>query len=124
MLTINCQEFKVIEDGRKALFVISSSERGDISELEIPSLAVGWITHAGLRQVDIATGQVDFEWLSSHTDEVSLSESTYELDRDALQAGHPHGWNFFHPNSVDKSEQGDYLSTYFSTEAFTDEDPH
>lgn len=78
--------------------------------MNIPQLAVGWIHHAGFREVDLLTGQVDFEWYSS--DEISPSESSYPIDLEAMRGPWPRGWNFFHPNSIDKSLEGDYMSVY------------
>lgn len=113
MCLIRDQEFKVIEDGRTALYNVHHPERVVIPpELNVTHIPVGWVSNVGFREVDTHTGDIKFEWWSFGQDKVSLTESSYPVDEEAMKGPFPRNWNFFHPNSVDKSVEGDYLSAY------------
>lgn len=101
------QEFKVIDGGRSALYIMSRPERVELTELVDVKDKAGWVANIGFREVDLQSGRFIYEWWSSGQDRVSLAEST--APRDGIDGPHPVHWNFFHPNSVDKSPEGDYL---------------
>ena len=69
---------------------------------------LGWIMESGFEEINLTTDKVLFDWRSlDHTD---LSESYTAAD---VSSGHGRcretPWDYFHINSVDKNEDGDYL---------------
>jgi hypothetical protein len=60
-------------------------------------------------ELDIATGDVLFEW--SSLDHVDPSESFLPLNPGQAGAGYnsSDAWDYFHINSVDKDDEGNYL---------------
>lgn len=68
-----------------------------------------WIVDARFQEVDIASGKVLFEWLS--LEHVSPHESALSVNKGQAGAGFnsSDAWDYFHINSVDKDENGDYL---------------
>jgi hypothetical protein len=75
----------------------------DLSPVGGPSL--GWIYDGVFQEIDIATGELIFEWRASHhypvntTFKVPISTGQY---RDSA-------FDYFHINSVDKDHQGNYI---------------
>lgn len=68
-----------------------------------------WIVNAIFQEVDIETGKVLFEW--SSLDHVSPDESALSINEGKAGSGFnsSDAWDYFHINSVDKDENGDYL---------------
>lgn len=71
---------------------------------------MGWVVEGVFQEVDIATGEVVFEWRS--LDHVDPGDSwtmpdTTDTSGNGLDEQSP--WDYFHLNSVDKNEEGDYL---------------
>lgn len=71
---------------------------------------LGWIVEGVFQEVDIETGRVLFEWRS--LDHVDPSEAwtlpgSTDTSGDGLHEQSP--WDYFHINSIDKNEEGDYL---------------
>ncbi|KAG7824642.1 hypothetical protein KL909_001864 [Ogataea angusta] len=68
-----------------------------------------WIINAIFQELDLDTGQVLFEWAS--LDHVSPAESVLPLNEGEAGSGYnsSDAWDYFHINSVDKDENGDYL---------------
>lgn len=73
----------------------------------VPEYPVGWVSNVGFREVDLDTGRVNLEWWSSG--KISPAESNVPID-DGIKGPFPKQWNWFHPNSIDKSAEGDYMS--------------
>lgn len=71
---------------------------------------MGWIVEGVFQEIDIETGNVLFEWRSlDHVDpglSWTLPQST-DTSGDGLHEQSP--WDYFHINSVDKNQDGDYL---------------
>ncbi|CDO93562.1 unnamed protein product [Kluyveromyces dobzhanskii CBS 2104] len=68
-----------------------------------------WIVNAIFQELDIETGKVLFEWDSlAH---VSPAESVLPVNEGQAGAGFnsSDAWDYFHINSVDKDEEGNYL---------------
>ncbi|OBT85039.1 hypothetical protein VE02_07158 [Pseudogymnoascus sp. 03VT05] len=68
-----------------------------------------WIVDARFQELDINSGEVLFEWSSlSH---VSPSEAFLPLNPGQAGSGYnsSDAWDYFHINSVDKDDQGNYL---------------
>ena len=71
---------------------------------------MGWIVEGIFQEVNIDTGELLFEWRSlDHVDprESRVMPGTTDTSGDGLRERTP--WDYFHLNSVDKNEQGDYL---------------
>ncbi|CAK7895534.1 hypothetical protein CAAN1_10S00166 [[Candida] anglica] len=68
-----------------------------------------WIVDSKFQELDIETGKVLFEW--SSLDHVSPNESVLSVSEGHAGAGYnsSDAWDYFHINSVDKDEAGDYL---------------
>ncbi|KAK4969785.1 hypothetical protein LTR42_009057 [Elasticomyces elasticus] len=106
-IEINMHEWVVVEGGRSALYLTHVTRKLDISELELENRTTGWVAIPGFREIELATGKTLFEWFSQG--HVSLSETTaLPPDEAGLAGAHP-GWSWFHPNSVDKDPENNYL---------------
>lgn len=68
-----------------------------------------WIFDAIFQELDIETGELLFEW--SSLDHILPDESVLPVDEGQAGAGFnsSDAWDYFHINSVDKDEDGDYL---------------
>ncbi|OAL34144.1 hypothetical protein AYO20_06599 [Fonsecaea nubica] len=68
-----------------------------------------WIVDARFQELDIETGEVLFEW--SSLEHVDPSEAYLPLNPGQAGAGYnsSDAWDYFHINSVDKDDQGNYL---------------
>lgn len=68
-----------------------------------------WIVDAIFQELDIETGELLFEW--SSLDHISPDESVLPVDKGQAGSGFnsSDAWDYFHINSVDKDENGDYL---------------
>ncbi|KAH7061254.1 ASST-domain-containing protein [Macrophomina phaseolina] len=103
-------EFEITPNGT-ALMTIYEIIPADLSSVGGPS--DGWIYDGLFQEVDIETGALLFEWRAST--HYSVVESFGELK------GHGRSredaWDFFHINSVDKDDQGNYYisSRYMHT---------
>ncbi|KAJ9612047.1 hypothetical protein H2200_003642 [Cladophialophora chaetospira] len=65
----------------------------------------GWLIDSGFQEVDIATGQLLFEWRAS--DHFRVDETFMTLNPGGYLQSIP--FDFFHINSVDKDSKGNYL---------------
>ncbi|KAG9778539.1 hypothetical protein HRR83_002747 [Exophiala dermatitidis] len=99
----NIHELDIRENGTKALFLTTDRpEREDIYSHE-----KGWFAHDCINEMDLATNTTDFQWCPLDHG-VSLNESYHEYpDLSKLTSGSP--WDFFHGNSIDKFNNGDFL---------------
>lgn len=68
----NLHEFTVVEDGKSVLIVTFKHARSDISTLGLKNLT-GWVGDSLIQEVDMATGDIKFEW--SAFDHIPLIES-------------------------------------------------
>lgn len=71
---------------------------------------MGWVVEGVFQEVEIDTGRVVFEWRSMDHLDPSLSytyPATTDTSGDGLSEDTP--WDYFHLNSIDKNEDGDYL---------------
>lgn len=69
-----------------------------------------WVLDSVFQEISLSDGNILFEW--SALDHVNLSEShvppgSYALLGDGLRSDH--SWDYFHINSIDKNDAGDYL---------------
>ncbi|KIW16865.1 hypothetical protein PV08_04055 [Exophiala spinifera] len=105
-------EFKITRDNT-ALLTIYATTEADLSSLG--KFSHGWLLDSLFQEVDIATGELLFEWRASEHFNVT---DTYMTD--------PFGgyieskpFDFFHINSVDKDSQGNYLVSSRHTHTVT-----
>ena len=81
-------EFKAVNDGKAALYIAHKAEYLDLSDHPEISRG-GWAANMGFQEVDIATGEVQFEWWA--LDHVSVSASNEDpMD---LEGPPPSVWN-------------------------------
>ncbi|KAJ5287910.1 hypothetical protein N7478_003596 [Penicillium angulare] len=75
----------------------------------------GWIYEGIVQEIDIESGELLFEWRSSHT---YHPEDSYQ---ELAGKGHERtlGFDYFHMNSVDKDDQGRYLVSGRHTHTIT-----
>ena len=105
-------EFKITQN-HTALITFYNTTNADLTSMGMWRPAEGWISDSGFQEIDIATGELLFEWKAS--EHFSANES-YMTN---LFAGYTSGipFDFFHINSVDKDSQGNYIvsSRHFHT---------
>lgn len=101
-------EFTVLPDGT-ALTTIFMPTQYDLSAYGVTNQSVGWIVQPIFQNIDIRTGKVLFEWAS--LDHVSPSESYNTIDGSIAGDGlsPTTAWDFFHMNSIEKDNLGNYL---------------
>lgn len=100
-------EFHIIDE-KTGLIQIYQPRPVDLSKWA-SSKEQQWIVDAIFQELDIETGEVLFEW--SSLDHISPDESVLPVDEGQAGAGFnsSDAWDYFHINSVDKDEDGDYL---------------
>lgn len=104
LTAFNMHEFNVLDGGKTALACAYRPEYMDLGDLGRPA-EYGWVMTGGFVEMDTATGQVLFEWMSPG--QIPIHESVRVGTLDA-PSGAP-GWDYVHVNSVDKNRFGDYL---------------
>lgn len=100
----NMHDFNVLSGGKTALVCAYRSEYMDLGDLGRPD-EYGYVQTGGFVEMDTATGEVLFEWMSPG--HIPIHESV-KVHPTNPPAGAP-GWDFVHVNSIDKNEAGDYL---------------
>lgn len=93
----------VITDRGTALLTVYNTTQFDISAMGRPK--DGWIVDSLFQEVDIATGELLFEWRAS--DHFDPAESLYINPFGGYKAANP--YDFFHINSIQKDAAGNYL---------------
>lgn len=108
-MTMDLHEFALQPDGRSALMTIYHPRAADLSDWGIKD-GMGWIQDGIFQEVDTETGKLLFEWRSlDHIDphESWVPPASTEISGDGSTKDTP--WDYFHINSVDKNDEGDYL---------------
>lgn len=107
-------EFKMtpFSDGTTVLMTIYQPRQYDLTTNPRFGIqrGMGWVVEGVFQEVDIESGKVVFEWRS--LDHVDPSEGwtlpgSTDTSGDGLHEQSP--WDYFHLNSIDKNEEGDYL---------------
>jgi len=93
-------DFRLTENGT-ALVTIYDIIPADLSSLNGPTF--GWIYDGIFQEIDIATGDLVFEWRAS--EHYQIDESFMPLDGGKTR---DEPYDFFHINSVDKDPDGNY----------------
>ncbi len=109
-------EFEITENGT-ALFTIYQDIRVNCSDAGLNQLC--WIDDCLFQEVDIETGKLLFQWRAS--DHVPLSHSYKGRGKDGLTK--EKAWDYFHINSVEKDNSGNYLISARHTHAIYYIDP-
>lgn len=111
-------EFRLVAD-RSALISIYKVVPYDLSPFSVTD-RIGWISESIFQEIRISTGEVLFEWSSLEHEETSprnavILPGATTIGGNGLDPGTP--WDYFHINSVDKTQDGDYLlsSRHMST---------
>jgi hypothetical protein len=99
------REFKVLPGGKTALQTLDQPYAGDLTTYNLTG-GQGWLMDGVFQEIDIASGDVLFEWRASeHVDPAdSYLPPTGTAGTSPLVA-----WDFFHINAVDKDPEGNYL---------------
>ncbi|KAL2823770.1 ASST-domain-containing protein [Aspergillus cavernicola] len=96
-------EFHITPEGT-ALVSIYDPTMSDLSSIGGPEL--GWIYDCLFQEIDIATGELIFHWRASEYFPVN---STYDVITGGAGKERASAFDFFHLNSVDKDEEGNYI---------------
>jgi Arylsulfotransferase (ASST) len=113
-LTSNDQhEFNVVNDGQSALVTVYEPTHFDMSAYNITT-GQGWLLNSWFQEVEIATGNLLFEWDAlSHVpvDQTYVLPNSTDISGTGLGPIVPPDapWDYFHINSIDKFPNGDYL---------------
>lgn len=99
-------------EGRTALMTVYQPRQYDLTTNPKFNVerGLGWVVEGVFQEVEIATGKVVFEWRSlDHVDpgDSWTMPSSTDTSGDGLHEQSP--WDYFHLNSIDKNEDGDYL---------------
>ena len=112
-LSCDMHEFQITPNGT-ALLAMYDTVQADLSA--IGSSASGWVMDCKFQEVDIETGDLLFEW--SAADHFAMEETYRTIEHcssdpfkvfDGCGYYHSSGFDFFHINSLQKDEQGNYL---------------
>lgn len=97
-----------IKDGKTGLLEIYQPVPYDLSPWA-DSPEQQWIIDAIFQEIDLDSGEVLFEW--SSLDHVSPSDSLLPVNEGEAGKGYNSStaWDYFHINSVEKDQNGDYL---------------
>lgn len=95
-------EFKITEDG-SAIITVYERIKADLQNMDMEHSSGRIIVDGIFQDIDIATGQLLFEWRASeHLDHPALQSTDGGLVADG-------SLDYFHINSIDKDSQGNYL---------------
>lgn len=106
-------EFRFTRNGT-ALLSIYEITPADLSPIGGPS--DGWVWDGSFQEIDLATGALLFTWKS--TDHYSINE-TYHMWNGGGGESASTPFDYFHINSVDKDEHGNYLISARYTHSIT-----
>ncbi|KIW57432.1 hypothetical protein PV05_05982 [Exophiala xenobiotica] len=105
-------EFKITKEDT-ALLTVYTTTKADLSSLGKRSN--GWILDSRFQEVDIATGELLFEWRAS--EHFNVTESYMTNPFGGYIRSIP--FDFFHINSIDKDSQGNYIISSRHTHTVT-----
>lgn len=114
-LDFDMHEFQITPDDT-AVFVAYAITPADLREAG--GLEDGWIWDGIIQEVDVETNELLFQWRASE----HFSFAEVDRDREGNGDSEEQPWDFFHINSVDKDEKGNFLisSRYMSCLAYID----
>lgn len=85
----NIHEFRVLGGGKTALVCAYRTEELDLNNIGMPGQA-GFIMTGGIEEIDVATGNILFEWRA--LDHVPLSHSDFYVPTEPPRDGP--GWDY------------------------------
>ena len=99
-------------DGTSALLTVYQPRQYDLTTNPRFNVkgGMGWVVEGVFQEIEIDTGRLIFEWRSlDHIDpgEAWTLPSGSDTSGDGLHEQSP--WDYFHLNSIDKNQEGDYL---------------
>ncbi|OJI96885.1 hypothetical protein ASPVEDRAFT_78634 [Aspergillus versicolor CBS 583.65] len=109
MASSDMHEFKLVDGGKRALLTVYQQRQFDMSIWNIKK-GMGWLMESVFQEVDVETGRVLFEWRSLDHVDPSVSYThpgSTDTSGTGLEPRSP--WDYFHINSIDKDEGGNYL---------------
>ncbi|KAK2768247.1 hypothetical protein FQN54_000099 [Arachnomyces sp. PD_36] len=102
-------EFKLLDEGKTALLTVYQQRQFDMSAWNVTS-GIGFIVESIFQEVDVESGKVIFEWKSLDHVHPRMSYTLPATTDTSGDGRDPHSpWDYFHINSIDKNEEGDYL---------------
>ncbi|KAI1258792.1 Arylsulfotransferase-domain-containing protein [Xylariaceae sp. FL1019] len=106
-LSGDLHEFHITREGT-ALMTIYHPIPYDLSSVGGPS--EGWLQDSMFQEIDIETGALLFEWKASEHVPINYTMHPYSEGIDADDGlSPPYAFDFFHINSVDKDDFGNYI---------------
>lgn len=87
-----------------AIFTAYQSRSYDLSSY---NLTDGWLMDSYFQEVDLATGELVFEWSASQ--HVNVTDAIWQPHHKKQGLKGHEGYDFFHINSVEKDRHGNYL---------------
>ncbi|KAF2691682.1 hypothetical protein K458DRAFT_398108 [Lentithecium fluviatile CBS 122367] len=106
-------ESYLINNGATALLIAYNTIEYDLTPVNVTATP-SWLLEGMFQEVNVSSGEVLFEWHS--TDHVDLTASV-SLPEGEDGTSEEEAWDYFHMNSVDKSERGNYLISVRHTSA-------
>ncbi|RVX72947.1 hypothetical protein B0A52_03300 [Exophiala mesophila] len=104
-LKADSHEFRITPQGT-ALVIIYHKRQTDCTELGLGKSC--WIQDGVFQEIDIETGKLIFEWRA--TDHVRMNDVfSSPCRKDGYGTSKKDAFDFFHINSVDKMDNGDYI---------------
>lgn len=89
----NMHEFKVIEDGTKAVHLMTRTDVADITDIEDTALNAGLIVNMAAREFNLASGKTTFEWWMHPS--ISLNHSNAQVAK-KFRGPFPEGWDWMY----------------------------
>lgn len=84
-------EFKVIEEGHRALQIFAKTELADTTDVTDTEMNAGLIYNMGVREFDLNTSETIFEWWAYPS--ISLGYSNAQTPKN-LRGPFPDGWDW------------------------------
>jgi hypothetical protein len=109
MASSDMHEFLPIGDGKSALMTVYQQRQFDMTPWNIKT-GVGWLMESVFQEIDTETSKVIFEWRSlDHVDPSNSYTWPAHTDTSGTGLNVHEPWDYFHINSIDKNDDGDYL---------------
>ncbi|KAB8265283.1 MFS general substrate transporter [Aspergillus pseudonomiae] len=109
MASSDMHEFLPINDGKTALLTVYQQRQFDMSLWNVKT-GMGWLMESVFQEVDVETNEVLFEWKSlDHVDPTASYTYPGHTDTSGTGLDPRSPWDYFHINSIDKNQDGDYL---------------
>ncbi|KAJ5147072.1 hypothetical protein N7526_000424 [Penicillium atrosanguineum] len=109
MASSDMHEFLPIGNGKTALMTVYQQRQFDMTPWNIKT-GVGWLMESVFQEIDTETSKVIFEWRSlDHVDPSTSYTWPAHTDTSGTGLNVHEPWDYFHINSIDKNDDGDYL---------------